>query len=105
MNSVRLAVAEWLLQSLRKSGASHVLDHLLLSLLPLALALMYASSSLYLMCARDLCLRRHPLAGVHGPPHTLLPLLQTRHRTAVAIRRRGLVLAEEGMSPDSWWPR
>ena len=55
------------------------------------------------MRARALYPRRHPLAGLHGLPHTLLPLLQARHRAATAIRTRDWVLAEEGTSRDSWW--
>ena len=78
MVSLRLAVVGRLLQSLRDCIAS------LLSLLPLALALMYISLSLYLIRTRDLY-RRHPLACVHGPLHTLLPLLQVRNRAATAI--------------------
>ena len=63
MNSSRFAITARLRQSHRKPGASRVLDQLLL-----ALALMYASSFLYLLRARPLYPRRHPLAGVHGPP-------------------------------------
>ena len=44
MNSLRLAVAVRLLEILRKSYAPRVLDQLLLALLPLAFALIYASS-------------------------------------------------------------
>ena len=48
MRSSCLAIAERLRQNLRESGASRVLDHLLLALalLPVAMALMSASSSL-----------------------------------------------------------
>ena len=48
MRSLRLAIAERLLQNLREYGAARVLDHLLLALelLPLVLVLMYASPSL-----------------------------------------------------------
>jgi hypothetical protein len=53
LNSLRLAVAVRLLQSLPECCASPVPDQLLL-----ALALMYASSSLCLMLARALYLRR-----------------------------------------------
>ena len=44
MNSLRLAVAVRLLEILRKSCAPRVLDQLLLALLPLAFAPIYASS-------------------------------------------------------------
>ena len=101
MNLLSLAVAARLLQSLRESGASRVLNQLLPALLLLGLALMYASSSLGLMPAQPLYPRRHLLAGVHGPQHTLLPLLQAQHHVAAAIRTRGWLLAEKGMSPDS----
>ena len=79
MNSSRSRCIGLLLQSLRKSGASRVLDQPLLVLPPLALALIYASFSLCLMPARALYPRQYPLTGVHGlgPPDTLLPLLLT----------------------------
>ena len=50
-NSLRLEVAARLLQSLRESGASRVLDQLLLARLPLALALisLLLSSTWYLL--------------------------------------------------------
>ena len=98
MYTLRLAVVARLLQNLRESDASRGPNQLLLALLPLALALMYVSSSLYLKRARNLCPRRHPLAGVHGPQHTLLPLLQAWHRAAMA---EGLGARRGGMSPDS----
>jgi hypothetical protein len=49
MRSLRLAVARRLPQNPRESGASHVLDHLQLTLelVPLVLVLMCASSSRY----------------------------------------------------------
>ena len=72
MRSSCLAIAERLRQNLRESGASRVLDHLLLALalLPVAMALMSASSSLSSMRAQILYHRRLRLAGVHGPAHT-----------------------------------
>ena len=103
MNSLRLTVARWPRQSLHECVASHVLDQLLVVLLPRPLALMYATPSLCLMPARALYPRRRPLAGVHGPLHLLLPLLQAQNHAATAIRRQGWVVAEEGMSPDSKW--
>jgi hypothetical protein len=53
---------------------NQVLDHLLLALAHLQLALMivYGTSSLCSTHARVLHPYRHPLAGVHGPLHTLL---------------------------------
>jgi hypothetical protein len=104
MRSLRLAVAGRLLQNLRESGASRVLDHLLLALalLPLVLVLMCASSSLCSMHARALHPRPNQLAGVHGPPHTLLLLQRAQHRVATVSRRRDLVLAGEGKSCGSW---
>ena len=91
MRSLCLAIAEQLLQNLRESGASRVLDRLLraLALLPLVLVLMSASSSLCSTHARSLRRRRHPLAGVHRPPHILLPLPQAQLSAVTASRTRG----------------
>jgi hypothetical protein len=92
MRPLRLAVAGRLTSkySFRESGASRVLGHLLLALLPLALVLMYASSFLCSMHARVLHPRPHRLAGVLGPLRTtLLPLPQAQHRAVTASRTRG----------------
>jgi hypothetical protein len=87
MRSLRLAVAGWLLQNLRESGASRILDHLLLVL---ALVLMGASSSLCSMHARVPHLRPHQLAGVRGP------LYSSSSSTSPASRRNGEPNAEPG---------
>ena len=96
--SLRLAIVARLLQNIRKSGASRVLDHLLLALAlpPVVLVLMCASSSSCSMCARALHPRRQPLAGVHGPPHILLPLPQAQLSTVTASRTQDEVAAEGG---------
>ena len=67
MRSLRLAIAERLLQNPRETGASHFLDHFLLALelLLLVFVLIRASSSLCSIGARALDPRRHPLAGDH----------------------------------------
>jgi hypothetical protein len=66
MCSLRLAVAEWLPHNLHESSASHVLNHLLLALLPLALALMCASSLLCMTHTLKLHHHWHSPAGVHA---------------------------------------
>ena len=103
MHSLRLAIVERLHQNLRESGASRILDRLLLALLPLVFVLMCAPSFLCLTRARVLHPRRHLLAGVHGPPHILLPLPQAQLSALAASRTRGSVLAEGGRSCGSWW--
>ena len=94
MNSSRSRCIGRLLQSLRESGASRVLDQPLLVLPPLALALIYASYSLCLMPARALYPRQYPLTGVHGPPDTLLPLLLTplAKKPMTAMKEMGVLL-------------
>ena len=57
MRLLRLEIAEWLPQNLREFGASRILDHLLLALAILPLALIYASFSLCSTRARALHLR------------------------------------------------
>jgi hypothetical protein len=86
MRSLRLAVAGRLLQNPRESGASRVLDHLLLALnlSSLALVLMYTSSSLCWTQTRVLCPGPRQVAGVRRPPHTLL----MRARDCVVTVRR-----------------
>ena len=95
--SLRLAIVARLLQNIRKSGASRVLDHLLLALAlpPVVLVLMYASSSSCSMCARALHPRRQPLVGVHGPPYILLPLPQAQLSAVTASRTQDEVAAGE----------
>jgi hypothetical protein len=93
MRSLRLAIVERLLQNLRESGASPVLDHLLLALahLPLALVLICASSSLCSMHARALYSRPHQLSGVRGPPRipSASPASRRNGETNAGLGARG----------------
>jgi hypothetical protein len=89
---VLLVVIGWLRQNLRTWDASRILNHHLLEL-----GLMYASSFLS-SAGRTLELYIpvgiNQLAGVRGPPHTVILLLQAQHRAAIASQARGYVLAE-----------
>lgn len=87
MRTLRLAIVERLPQKLRESGASHVLDHLLLAMALLPLLLMYASPSLCSMHARALRPRQRPFAGGHGPldQHILFFLFR---KPSIAPQRR-----------------
>ena len=83
IRSLHLAIVE-VLQNLRESNASCVLDRLLLALT--LLPLICASSSLDMTLARALHPRRH---ASHGPPRTLLPLIQAQLSAVTASRARG----------------
>ena len=84
--ALRLAIVERLLQNLCESGVSCILGRLLLvlSLLPLMWA-----PSLSLTLTQALHPRRHPLAGVHGQSHILLPLPQAQLSAVTASQTRG----------------